>query len=883
MKRVLSLLMVLAMLCGMVMTAAPMAFAAEATWVKVTEAPTDWSGTYLIVYETETDAKVFNASSSSIDKAQNYVIANVTDNKIIGDYSANAITVSKNSTDKYNIQSVANSLYIGNASSTAVSTTSEITTTNETNFSYSFIYENNSVSIVNSRDSRYLCFSIATSGGDRYRHYAAFDATTYVPVQMYKLQESGTVDPEPSEETTTATPAGEVPPISEVAADTAYLFGIIQVNNAHTVYITGEVSNRYLATTDDVTQAAQVYVEVVEGGYKFYIMVDGAKSYIDVYQNADNKTAVQFSTEGNVFTYNPECGNWTTEHEGVTHYLGAYNNFDTISASRATYINSENAGVSQFPAGFFSGDTQNPVKPEPQLPPVTTVSEDMFYQFGVIQVTNGTTLYLTGAVDGRYLVTTEDINAAANVYVEAVEGGYMFYILVEGAKSYIDIYNNEENKVSVQFAAEGNVFSFNAECSNWVTDHDDTAYYLGTYNNFTTVSASKATYINASNSGITQFPAGFFGGEYIPGTAGNPIVLNPDAENTLLAGTNHYVAYNVDGMILTVNGATSVVYNGTTYEPVDGVITIEGLTTGRGMPASFVITAEAGTASFSFPLGTWQNPDTLVLGDVSVTANNVGYELHWIAPSDGALFITMTCDDFVFSVGNRDMVYSSDGLKIDGVPVAAGDEVIVIVSPQNSPEAEITFNAKFIENPFTDITGHDSFKPAVLYLFDRGIISGKTHTTFEPASNITRGQFVMMLWRAAGKPATSITESPFVDVQGNDSFKTAVLWALEMGITKGQTATEFGLNEPCTRTHMITFLYRYAGEPTVSDDVVNPFADVQKDRFYNAIMWGYSNGILSGRNDPETNELIFDGASTTLRRHVAKILFQYLIRFSEGE
>ena len=329
-------------------------------------------------------------------------------------------------------------------------------------------------------------------------------------IYTFELQEAGEAAGKltasaPVEEPDPVEPAeAQLPPVTEIAAGTAYKFGVIQVNTGNTIYVTGEVDGRYLVTTTDIAAAADVYAEAAEGGYKFYIVVDGVNSYLDIYNNADGKTSVQYSAEGDVFTFNAECGNWFTNFEGTDFYLGCYNNFETISASKTSYINAENAGISQFPAGFFS---------VAQLPPVSEVVAGTAYKLGMIQVNTGNTVYVSGAVDGRYLSTTTDKAAAADVYVEAAEGGYKIYIVVDGVNSYLDIYNNADGKVSLQYSAEGDVFAYNAECGNWVVNFEGTDYYVGTYNNFETVSASKTSYINAENAGFTQFPAGFFTAE----------------------------------------------------------------------------------------------------------------------------------------------------------------------------------------------------------------------------------------------------------------------------------------------------------------------------------------------------------------------------------
>jgi hypothetical protein len=69
----------------------------------------------------------------------------------------------------------------------------------------------------------------------------------------------------------------------------------------------------------------------------------------------------------------------------------------------------------------------------------------------------------------------------------------------------------DAGKLSVKYDAAGtSVYAYNADVNAWVSNMDGTDYYLGTYNNFNTISASKLSYITAENTGVSQFPAGFF-------------------------------------------------------------------------------------------------------------------------------------------------------------------------------------------------------------------------------------------------------------------------------------------------------------------------------------------------------------------------------------
>ena len=318
--------------------------------------------------------------------------------------------------------------------------------------------------------------------------------------------------------------------VAEPAVGTAYKYAIVQNNLGQTLYFTGEMSGYYLGTSVNPAEGVNVFVETAEGGVRLYFMKGETKTYIDIVPRGEDnpgKVNVVLTEEPTcVFNWDAERKTYTTTVDGNDWYLGTYNTYNTISASATSYIEDvTKIGDSQFPAGLYTVEgfmdkepvfeTEEDEQPEEetpaaQLPDVTAPAAGTAYKFGVIQVTAGKTLYITGAVDGRYLVTTTDKAAAADVYVEEADGGYKFYILVEGAKSYICVYDNDEGKRSVGFGAEGNVFTYNAECGTWVTTHADKECYVGAYNSFETLSVSDTSYINAENAGISQFPAGFF-------------------------------------------------------------------------------------------------------------------------------------------------------------------------------------------------------------------------------------------------------------------------------------------------------------------------------------------------------------------------------------
>ena len=111
-------------------------------------------------------------------------------------------------------------------------------------------------------------------------------------------------------------------------------------------------------------------------------------------------------------------------------------------------------------------------------------------------------------------------------------------------------------------------------------------------------------------------------------------------------------------------------------------------------------------------------------------------------------------------------------------------------------------------HPFKDVKADAYYTKAVTWAAEEKITNGTAAEAFSPDSGCTRGQFVTLLWRAAGEPEPSGTESPFTDVKADAYYYKAVQWAVEQGITKGTSADKFSPESTCTRGQIVTFLYR---------------------------------------------------------------------------
>lgn len=146
--------------------------------------------------------------------------------------------------------------------------------------------------------------------------------------------------------------------------------------------------------------------------------------------------------------------------------------------------------------------------------------------------------------------------------------------------------------------------------------------------------------------------------------------------------------------------------------------------------------------------------------------------------------------------------------------------------------------------PFNDARPTDYFFDAVSWAYYNGIAEGVNEMRFGVNEPCTRGQIVTYLWRVAGSP-TPYGKNPFGDVFVGSYCYDAVLWAYQRGITNGTDPTTFSPNKTVTRGQAMTYLHRFAGSVDASYGV--SFADVSPNAYYApAIRWALSQGITNG-------------------------------------
>ena len=157
--------------------------------------------------------------------------------------------------------------------------------------------------------------------------------------------------------------------------------------------------------------------------------------------------------------------------------------------------------------------------------------------------------------------------------------------------------------------------------------------------------------------------------------------------------------------------------------------------------------------------------------------------------------------------------------------------------------------------PFSDVTRDKFYADSVrwAYYSNPQITAGNTATEFAPNVSCNRAQIVTFLWRMMGCPEPKLTESPFEDVAPGKYYSKAVLWAYENEVVMGITEKKFKPYNTCTRSQFVTFLWRAAGQPELTEDEKTKaptFADIDENAFYaDAVRWAAYKNITTGINE----------------------------------
>lgn len=253
---------------------------------------------------------------------------------------------------------------------------------------------------------------------------------------------------------------------------------------------------------------------------------------------------------------------------------------------------------------------------------------------------------------------------------------------------------------------------------------------------------------------------------------------------------------------------------------------------------------------------------------------------------------------------------SGDGVaKVDKSYASAGAKVTITVTPgRNATVQRITVmdedgeRLKLTENrdgtysftmpsgtanvyvrfsgsglPFADVPSGSWYYDDVAYVYDTGLMTGLTATTFGPNLSTTRGMIVTILWRMENEPAAK-HGCPFADVRRGSYYEQAIAWASENGIVTGFDASTFAPDQAITREQLAAILFRFAAyrgmDAVTLRETLSSFQDQAAISAYavSALNWAVGEGLMQGTGD----KLEPTGSAT--RAQVAAMLRRFIQR-----
>ena len=127
----------------------------------------------------------------------------------------------------------------------------------------------------------------------------------------------------------------------------------------------------------------------------------------------------------------------------------------------------------------------------------------------------------------------------------------------------------------------------------------------------------------------------------------------------------------------------------------------------------------------------------------------------------------------------------------------------------NNLYVEAQFTVTRYVNTFNDVNSGDWFYKGVEAMTASDLLRGVSATQFDPFSYMTRGMVVTLLYRFAGEPSITGFVNPFPDVAAGQYYTNAVIWAAANGIVVGHENGMFAPNNIMTREQFAAVLYRY--------------------------------------------------------------------------
>ncbi|SBW11198.1 exported hypothetical protein [uncultured Eubacteriales bacterium] len=461
-------------------------------------------------------------------------------------------------------------------------------------------------------------------------------------------------------------------------------------------------------------------------------------------------------------------------------------------------------------------------------------------------------------------------------------------ILAPNATIYVTNAYNPYEGISIPYGANtlnlGEIADVYIQTINKAFSENSTDYALiDVYSAFSASQASGTSPVNANLAHFNFDPH--------PNAAGHALIANLILTPSWPSGSN-LIASGITSTGATLswtaaNGAAAV----TGYRIYQNGILIGAV---GGNVTTYTVTGLSASTSYSFRVQAGNAGSLWTANGPSVTATTSAAS-SYDGGYSSATYYTVTAtagagghispsgsvavkegSDITFTITANDGYEIEDVLADGGSAGAVSSYTFKNVKKAHTITVSFTKSTEKTANPFTDVETDAWFYESVLYVYEKGLMTGTGTGCFDPGGSMTRSMLVTVLYRLSGDAGSY--DNSFADVDPGAWYKNAVAWASATGITSGTGGGRFSPDKRITREQLAVLLYNcagYMGYDVSAGENVNilSYRDASgiSDYAYAALQWACGAGILEGDTDGNLNP----GGSAT-RAEVAAVIERFV-------
>ena len=153
-----------------------------------------------------------------------------------------------------------------------------------------------------------------------------------------------------------------------------------------------------------------------------------------------------------------------------------------------------------------------------------------------------------------------------------------------------------------------------------------------------------------------------------------------------------------------------------------------------------------------------------------------------------------------------------------------------------------------VDTRFPDVVEGDWYHDSVMWVAEKGIMTGQGDGTFAPTKSLQRCEMAQLLWNMYGRPsADKNLVTRFPDCSVDEWYAEAVAWAYQKGAIGGYDDGRLGTSDSVTREQFATILWRLEGKPAGTSDLTAfPDASNVSEFSHDALEWAVGEGIITG-------------------------------------